>query len=218
VTVSGKSPTDLDLMLYADGELEGDAARVVGEYLAQSAEARKKVEALAQVGEAVRTYLELEADTLDDAPDAADVWPAIARGLGVNGQREAVPASVPDRAAASVGFFTRVVRFFDLHRGHVLTGLVSAGAVAGLMLFLRPPGHIVERVNGTAPTPPQVAVVHEDKEPAQTLVSSGPPEVEDLEVHDGSGMVLTLPSDDGDDSAATVIWISADESSVEGPL
>jgi len=48
---------------------------------------------------------------------------------------------------------------------------------------------------------------------------SQPPEVEDLEVYDGSGTILTIAPDGPDDSAAAVIWMSDDrDDNREGPL
>jgi hypothetical protein len=48
---------------------------------------------------------------------------------------------------------------------------------------------------------------------------SEPPEVEELEVYEGSGTVLTIEPDDDDDSAAAVIWISNDDAeNTEGPI
>jgi hypothetical protein len=85
------------------------------------------------------------------------------------------------------------------HRSHIATGLVSAGAVAGLALALRPsapaPTVVVKTVQVPAVAP--VAVVHT------------PPEVESLEVTDGTGTVFTF--DDDDDGVSGVIWIEPSE-------
>ena len=54
---------------------------------------------------------------------------------------------------------------------------------------------------------------------APAALRSEPPEVEELEVYEGSGTVLTIEPDDDDDSAAAVIWISNDEAeNTEGPI
>ena len=86
------------------------------------------------------------------------------------------------------------------HRSHVITGLVSAGAVAGLSLALRPssdPKVVVKTVQVPAIQPTQV-------------MAGTPPSVESLELVGGSGTVFTLADDDGDGDTA-VIWVEPDE-------
>src|SRR5690606_7438729 len=196
-------------MLYVDGELGGEDARRVAAHLEVDADSRAKVESLRQVGDSVRTYLELEADQAEnDIPAFAGMWDRIERRIHANGAAEPAAAPAPVRAPAGGGsdeggLWAAVRRWFEGHRGYILTGAVSAGAVAALMLALGPRERVIERqvVGGgvTRGTP--------------AALQSQPPQVEDLDVYQGSGTILTIEAEGEDDSAAAVIWISDDEES-----
>jgi anti-sigma factor RsiW len=215
-TGAKKEHTDMELMLYADGELSADEAREVAAWLAEDAEARRKLESLRQVGEAVRTYTELETDEAEvELPAFADMWQRIERRIQANGQpvaRVEVPPP-PERARAASerkapvdGWWAGIRRWFEDHRGHVLTGAFSAGVAVALMIALGPREQVIERVRPSAPvvTP--------------AVLRSQPPEVEDLEVYEGSGTILTIEPEGEGDSGATVIWISDDHENKENPL
>lgn len=216
--MSGTGPkkrySDAELMLYADGELPDEQAKGVSAWLAEDADARLKLESLRQVGEAVRTYAELETDRAEvEVPAFADMWSRIERRIHANGiaerapGRPVVPAVKARQGGAQVaGLWASLRRWFEDHRGHVLTGAISAGAACALMLAVGPT-RVLEtggfiREADPLPTTPAVLL-------------SQPPEVEDLEVYEGSGTILTIEPDDKDDSAAAVIWISNEQ---EGPL
>lgn len=217
-TSARKTFTDVELMLYADGELAPDRAREIAELIAADADARLKLESLRQVGEAVRTYTELETDQAEvELPAFSELWQRIERRVQANGHApvradgtgDRVPAE-PVRArrpATQSGPWAGIRRWFEDHRGHVLTGAISAGAACAVMLALGPRETVVERVREsggvTVGTP--------------AVLRSQPPEVEDLEVYGGSGTILTIEADKDDDSAATVIWLSNDDDK-EAPL
>ncbi|HWM88777.1 MAG TPA: hypothetical protein VNO33_23160 [Kofleriaceae bacterium] len=215
----GKSFSDADLMMYADGELPADEARAVADWLAAEPAARLKLESLRQVGEAVRTYTELETDRAEvEVPAFADMWSRIERRIHANGagQRAPARAAAEDRepvrtrreSGGPAGWWAGVRRWFEDHRGHVLTGAISAGAACALMLALGPTGEVQIAGEGKRPDPVQRAVL-----------ASQPPEVEDLEVYEGSGTILTIEPEGKDDSGAAVIWISSDqEQNREGPI
>ena len=151
------------------------------------------------------------------------MWQTIERRIHANGVSEgageARPAADTDTGAGArraaperAGLWATLRGWLGGHRGYLVTGLVSAGAVAALMLVVRPHDRVIERVvrQGGAITQPT---------PAALKLKSEPPEVEDLEVYDGSGTILTIAPEGDDDSAATVIWISNDdEKNREGPL
>lgn len=202
-------------MLYADGELEPDEARTVAAWIASHPDARAKVEAVRQVGEAVRTFVELEADAAEPRMDAA--WSAIARTIHSNGRP--LPAAEPDAPPPTrrhktlvrpdSGLWQKIRGWFGEHRGHLVTGVVTAGAVAALMFAFGPRERVTERtvvdgvVSGGTPA----------------ALQSQPPEVEDLEVYEGSGTILTIEPEGDDDSGAAVIWISNDEEqNTEDPI
>jgi anti-sigma factor RsiW len=214
-------PSDLDLMMLADGELPPDRAREVQAAVDREPALKAKLVALGQVGETVRGYLETETDRAEaDLPEFADMWATIERRIAASGSSaEAAPAApAPARSSEPGGAWAAIRGWFEGHRGHLMSGLVGAGAVAGLMVWLGPPARIIERTTVQAPTmgPTQVAA------PAPcgpaTLAPAMPPEVESFEVYEGSGMVFTLPGEGEGDSAATVIWISKDQDTVEGPI
>lgn len=212
---ASQAPTDLELMLYADGELPPDEARQVAAWIAAHPDDRNKVEAVRQVGEAVRTWVELETDAAEPRMDAA--WAAIARKLHSNGH--AVPEEVSEpqptrrhktNARPQPGVWATIRGWFGEHRGHMVTGVVTAGAVAALMFFIGPRDRITERttVRGAG-----VGVG------TPAALESQPPEVEDMEVFEGSGTILTIEPEGDDDSGAAVIWISNDEEeNTEDPI
>ncbi|HEX5061151.1 MAG TPA: hypothetical protein VFV99_17415, partial [Kofleriaceae bacterium] len=124
-------PRDIDLMALADGEAD---ERELEELLRDPA-SRRKVEAVDELGELVRGHLELSADAVPQKKLDA-LWREIDKGI--DRERETVSKPAADVAAAPAGgWLRRVGRWFDHYRGHVITGAVSAGAVAALALVLR---------------------------------------------------------------------------------
>lgn len=209
-----QAPTDLELMLYADDELPPDEARAVAAWIAAHPEARAKVDAVRQMGEVVRTYIELETDAAEPRMDAA--WSAIARSVRSNGHSaEEADEPPPTRRQKTMtrpepGLWAKIRGWFGEHRGHVVTGVVTAGAVAALMFAIGPRERVTERTTvrsgGVAGGTP-------------AALESQPPEVEDLEVYEGSGTILTIEPEGDDDSGAAVIWISNDEEeNTEDPI
>lgn len=218
-----QGPSGLDLMQLADGELD-EALRAEAEAaVAGDADARARLAAHAEVGDLVRTHLERVADA--PGPDIerrlGAMWGEIDKQLDL----QASPAPAPARpvvAPARPGAWGRFIRWLDAHRGHILTGTLSAGAVAAIMLVMRPAaptsggtaggtqvasGGTVIKDGGAGPGEPgggpQVVPVAEPIEPV---------EVESLDVEDGSGTVFTVEGEDGEET--TVIWLTDD--TVEG--
>ncbi len=204
---------DMDLMQFHDGELEAGEEIGVSRQLDGSAADRDKLIAIGQVGDVVQTHLEIAADDADPAFDA--MWANIERRVNANGASAPLEkdsaAAVPGRVSAPVapadaGILFALRRWFDANRGHFVTGAVTAGAVAALILLLRSPNERV--ITKTVHVPPVVEL--------QTVAST-PATVEYLDVVDGSGTVLTIPGENDEDST-TVIWIDPDEDVVEGPI
>jgi hypothetical protein len=184
-------------MALADGEADEREL----EELLRDPVARRKVEAVGELGELVRGHLELSADAVPQKKLDA-LWREIDKAI--ERDREAAPAPAADSApvAAPVGWLRRLGRWFDHYRGHVITGAVSAGAVAVLALVLRGPegdGQIAGTRTGTdIDTTP---VVHR------------PAEIQALDTPGGTGTVFNLEDEDG--GTTTVIWVTP-EDSVEG--
>ena len=105
------------------------------------------------------------------------------------------------RATRGVG--RQIAGWLDRYRGHLITGAVSAGAVAALALILRPGDGA--RDDGTAAQRPMAI----DVRPASMRAE---PEIESLDTPDGEGTVLNLEDEDGH---TTVIWVTP-EDTVEG--
>jgi len=179
------APDDIELMQHADGELDTRHAADVDARLERDPDARAKADALGQMTELVRSHLELAADDVPQRSFDA-IWRKIDREI-------ATPAE-------DAGLWARITGWLDRHRGHVITGAVSAGAVAALALLLRTTAD-----DGTrAPTRGAI-----DVQPAALRVA---PEIESLDTPDGEGTVLNLEDEDGH---TTVIWVSPADT-VEG--
>ena len=168
------SPSDLELMGHADGELDDPelAAR-----LELDPDARARLEAIQEVGELVRGHLELSADGVHDARFAA-MW-----------------RRIDERIAPATGLWARISGWLDRHRGHVITGVVSAGAVAALALVLRPGNSEIGASGAHAIEVRPVAL-------------RAAPEIDSLDTPGGSSTVLSLNDDDGN---AAVIWVTPDD-------
>lgn len=182
---------DLELMQHADGELDERTRAEVEARLAKSADDRAKVQSLGEVSELVRTRLELSADDVPARRFEA-MWGQIERSLDRAAPRETARRSQP-------GVWARFTTWFERYRGHVLTGAVSAGAVAALALILRPDGR-----TETVTRPGAINV-----QPAALRMA---PEIETLDTPDGEGTVLNIEDEDGN---TTVIWVSPADT-VEG--
>jgi len=174
---------DIELMQHADGELDDRAAADVDARLEREPDARAKADALGQISELVRSHLELAADDVP-ARSFDAIWRKVDREI-----------STPQE---DTGLWARITGWLDRHRGHILTGAVSAGAVAALALLLR--------TTEQARAPRRGAI---DVQPAALRIA---PEIESLDTPDGEGTVLNLEDEDGH---TTVIWVSPADT-VEG--
>jgi hypothetical protein len=172
-------PHDIDLMEHADGERD-HADRL------RDPVAREKVEALGELSELVRGHLELSADAVPPAR-FEQIWDAVDKSIA---------AAPPKRAGA----WSRIGSWFERYRGHVITGVVSAGAVAALALVLRGPSSGTTTASGAHGSPNVVPVAYR------------PTEIESLETPGADSTVFNLQDEDG---AATVIWVTP-EDTVEG--
>lgn len=186
-------PTSLDMMLAADGELAG-ATPPTGP------EAEATAASVHELGELVRGHLELAADQAE--PRLAGLWDLVERRLDLADDAVAAPAPAAPPAPASI--WSRAWTWLTGHRSHVITGFVSAGAVAALALALRPsstPRVVVRTVAVPAIAPTAV-------------LARTPPEVESLDVGDGTGTVFTIDDEDGE---TAVIWVEPAEPAAPDP-
>ena len=180
---------DSELMQLADGELDDQEL---------PAEERAKVEAIGELGELVRGQAEMAADAVPQKRFDA-MWREIDKSI--SNKTKTDTASQP--VAAPAGFWRRLGRWFDQYRGHLITGAVSAGAVAALALVLRGPG-------GGGGDQPQ-AGSHAGNPNLGPAVYR-PTEIESLDTPGGTGTVFDLKDEDG---STTVIWVTPNDT-VEG--
>jgi hypothetical protein len=89
----------------------------------------------------------------------------------------------------------------------VLTGAVSAGAVAALALLLRNPAATNGSMSGH-----EGSGMAQTGTPTQQMVNYQPTEIESMDTPDGTGTVFNLEDEDG---STTVIWVTP-EDTVEG--
>lgn len=235
----GPSLSDMELMEQFDGEAADD-----GDDGGDGID-RPKLTGLAHMAELVRGHLEMQAEQTPDF--SGDLWSKIeARLDGADavrgGARTAI--SVEDRSHDNAGgglpnadlvpggsssqswqgaAKPGVWGWLAQHRAHFVTGMVSAGVVAAVALWLRPglePGagrSIASAPIATAPIATIVAVVDvppraNGSDTAMIPVAlKTPTEVEALDVTDGSATVMTIADEDGE---TAVIWISPKD--VEG--
>lgn len=189
---------DIELMEAADLERERTLARSGAEgrrgeierAIDLTTDEREKVDAVNELGELVRGHLELEADRVPAARFEA-MWREI----------DKVVVNSAPKVEAKVGLFTRVSRWFDRHRSHVIVGAVSAGAVAAFALVIGPTSHD----NGYASGGGGAIEVR----PA-SLRSA--PTVESLDTPNGTSSILEVDDEDGH---AAVIWVTPQDT-VEG--
>jgi hypothetical protein len=172
-------PSDIDLMQHADGEIDKPDIKAL---LEKDDDARAKVESLRQMHEVVRGHLEMAADAIPERRFET-MWREVARAIDVE---------------APVGMFGRIRSWFDRHRGHVITGFVSAGAVAALALILRGDG------DKESSGPNSIDV--------QPAALRAPPVIEDLETPGGNSTVLNIEDDDGH----TTVIVVTPADTVEG--
>jgi anti-sigma factor RsiW len=205
-----KPQHDSELMAFADGELDETSSRALEDRLGRDPASRSKVDAVSEVGEIVRGHLELSADAVPQKRFDA-LWREIDKGI--DRERAASPEAAGVPAKAEPGVWSRMGRWFDRYRGHVLTGAVSAGAVAALALLLRNPGatngELTNSGSAREPGSGGQVMVKSPTEPAQP---AQPTQIDELDTPDGTGTVFNLEDEDGN---TTVIWVTP-EDTVEG--
>src|SRR5262249_31328811 len=128
-------------------------------------------------------HLELSADAVHEAKFAA-MWRRLDEQL----------------VAPATGLWARISGWLDRYRGHVITGAVSAGAVAALALGLRP-----------SMPDSGVAGMRASAIDVRPVAQRATPEVDALDTPGGSSTVINLDDEDGH---TTVIWVTPDD--VEG--
>lgn len=206
-------PSDLDIMMFLDGELESAEAERVKGFLEADEDAQAKATSLQQITDLMQASIELDAD--DAASKLAGLWTGIEAGIS-----QPVPTPVAEQAEAkatdalvakaSSSSSSSSGAWFGAWQSHIMTGAFVAVAVAVLMIATRP-DPVATQETAIRRAAPVVVV--------PSALASQEPEVEQLEVYEGSGIIMMMPGGDADgEAASTVIWISSDDDLVEDPI
>lgn len=158
---------DIELMQHVDGELDERDSEKLRAQIERDVDMQTKVQSLGQMHELVRGHLELSAEAIPDRRFDA-MWREVKKSIDI---------------AHPVGVWARISSWFERHRGHVITGAVSAGAVAAVALFLRPgEPEEISRMNTIE---------------VQPAALRAPPSVENIETPGGTSTVLHVEDEDG---------------------
>jgi hypothetical protein len=186
---TGAEPGDLDLMLYADGELEGERLAEVEAWLQGDAVARGKLSALGLVSRVVREH------ALDGASRAADLADAVMHRL--DGEAS-VPQTPPVQPVAIKPSVEPAVANDNGRRFFFVAAALVAVAAASL-LWLRPaPGPVA------TPQSPSAAVA-----PPEADLEHGV-EVASVDFGSATGAVFYVPNGTSPSDTTTVVWLSDD--------
>lgn len=135
------SPSDLELMLYADGELEGERVAVVEAFFAREAGAHRKLTSLSLVSGLVREQALASASPADGIADA--LMAQIALETGKNGVahapspplRQVVSPASPSKLAPVEARAAKPAN--DNSRGIFVLAAAAIAAAAALMIWAR---------------------------------------------------------------------------------
>ena len=206
---------DLDVMLHLDGELSADETSAVEAALLADADVRAKSTSLGQVSDILRGQFELATDDVEI--DSAAMWKTIAGQLGSSEVTPHVDNFAAPEPATSAGFWQGVVAWFEEYRSYMVTGVVSAAATSIILLAITRDSGKPAVGSGNSDVASQQKAA--PTKPVMLHLTSQPVEVESLEVYEGSGPIITLPGDDGQESTS-VIWLSPEdvEEIEKGPI
>lgn len=202
-TKTNKAPTDLDLMLYADGELDGDERVAVEAWLLRDEAARSKLVAMGMVAGMVREKAHAQAAAADGIADL--VMAAVANEpkpeAALASRRSGELVALPHRPAN------------DNTRGLWAVAAIAVAAAAGMLLWAGAPPS-TKGTTAVASAPPigiTATAQREDAPKGDAEVEHG---VEVAAVDFGSltGAVFYVPSASAASSTTTVVWL-ADNSS-----
>ncbi len=187
--------TDLDLMLYADGELDGDRVAEVEAELARSERARRVVASIRRAGDLVRAH----------ADESAGQAGADGIAAAVLGRIEAV--RLEDRQK------TPAVARGPSSWWYAMGGLAAAAAVAMVVWRVVGAGLTAQVADGPAPSdvPPGVSgtEVASARLPAPDCDPEPSVSVDAVDFGARTGTIFYVPADKG---TTTIVWLSDDES------
>jgi hypothetical protein len=219
MTIRGASdtspPTDLELMLYADGELADDRLAAVQAWLDRepldgddARAARNKLTALGMVSDLVR------AQALDASAGADDIADAVMRRIEAEAVESSAPlvmmggpvASTPTRPAPAPPANDNARRFY------VIAAAIVAAAAA-VLFWVRSPATPdrgeVAQLAAPRPAASALTVLGPDAPRPEADVDHGV-EVAAVDFGARMGAVFYVPNGTSASSTTTVVWLSDD--------
>ena len=202
-----RAPTDLELMLYADGELEGERLSAVEAWLGTPAgrPGQRKIAALHLGADVVREH------ALAASAGASGIADAVMDLI----EREPSTPSTPSTRSTPPAP-RKVAAANDNARGFYLVVAVLVAAAAAVLLWSRPPGAPmpapVARLTAGAPSAPSARELGGDPSVQDTSPLDVEHGVEVSAVDFGSrtGAVMYVPNETPG-SSTTVVWLSDDD-------
>ena len=214
------TPSDLELMLYADGELEGERFTAVEAFLARDAGSRRKLSSLGLVAGLVREQAVASASPADRIADA--LMAQIALEAGTNGVVHATSAPLREVVAPAPVKLTPVAPRAakpanDNSRGIFALAAAAIAAAAALMIWgrsdVRPevatnqsPGQTTEARPVVVAAPPAPAKV---VEPAVEADDEHGVEVAAVDFGARIGSIFYVPTGlAASNATTTVVWLN----------
>jgi hypothetical protein len=214
---SAGDPSDLDLMLYADGELEGEARAAVEAYLARTATGKAKAAALSLLSDVVREQALGAAGKADGIADAVMAKIAV-EGATTKGAPPPKPVAITNALRAGEEQVRRnKPPANDNSRRIFALAAVAVAAAAGLMIWSRMDatspqvGHDPVAISTTShqhgPTPPSTA------EPTANGEDELGVEVAAVDFGARMGTIFYVPMEEtASNVTTTVVWLNDDDS------
>lgn len=194
-----RPPTQLELMQFADGELDEARAREIERHLAASAEARAFVSSIGTLGDLIRD------SAAHHAADALDVSDAVMSAI------DSALSAQPPAPIAQLDEARRQREAQSARKGATLLALTLAAAAA-LVIWLNVAGRDDAAVeHGPVAQPSAVASVAQLPSDEASGGDDGTA-VDNVDFGERLGAIFYVPT--GVKSAmTTVVWISDDEAS-----
>jgi anti-sigma factor RsiW len=218
-TTGKTNPSDLELMLYTDGELDAGRRAEVEAYLARSAAASSKLAALGMASSIVRDVALSAGAKADGIADAVMAQIASESSLRVEPPAPSTKAA-PDRAIGRLPE-RRGKPANDNSRGIFMLAAFAVAAAAGLMLWSRADPQAPTHANEARESATQEAAPLAPNTPAE-LPSQKTDKDDDLAVEVAAvdfgaltGTIFYVPTGAAASNATTtVVWLN-DESAGE---
>lgn len=216
---SAGDPSDLDLMLYADGELEGEERAAVEAYIARVGAGSTKIAQFNLVSSLVRDQ------ALDGAGKADGLADAVMAKIAAE---DASAKEAPPRAPIALASAPRALKAQargersanDNARGIFALAVVAVAAAAGLMIWGRmdaTPQHAPIAISTTSPQSPVPPASVTSATPAPEGDNEPGVEVAAVDFGARMGTIFYVPTkESASNVTTTVVWLNDDEDDSSG--